>query len=128
MINQEVLDGHWNELAGLIKSKWGQVTDDELRRVKGSLQQLVGLIQERTGWAQENIETELEQLAARGISLAHQARDAARAFAEDAGGRVQQGYEQAGDLVQRRPIESVAVAFGSGLIAGVIIGLVIRPR
>ena len=128
MINPQMLEGQWNELAGYIKSKWGQLTDDELQQVRGNVQQLVGLIQDKTGWARENIEAELEQLAARGMQWANQARDAARAFAETAGGQVQQSYEQAEHLVQRRPVESVAVAFGSGLIAGVIIGLVIRSR
>ena len=42
--------------------------------------------------------------------------------------RVREGYAGAEQLVQRRPAESLAVAFGTGLIAGVIVGLVLRSR
>jgi ElaB/YqjD/DUF883 family membrane-anchored ribosome-binding protein len=36
------------------------------------------------------------------------------------------GYVQTERMIQQRPIESLAVGFGAGLIAGVIIGLVMR--
>jgi ElaB/YqjD/DUF883 family membrane-anchored ribosome-binding protein len=31
-------------------------------------------------------------------------------------------------MIQERPVESLAVGFGAGLITGVIIGLVLRSR
>jgi ElaB/YqjD/DUF883 family membrane-anchored ribosome-binding protein len=38
------------------------------------------------------------------------------------------GYAQTERMVQQRPMESLAVGFGAGLITGVIIGLVMRSR
>ena len=139
MVNQQVLEGNWSELTGQIKQRWAKLTDNELQEVRGNAEQLVGLIQRKTGEARERIEDELESLVAEGGSMAARATAAVRHATEEATERVQQGYEQVSDkmkvgygeaerVVKERPIESVAVAFGSGLIAGVIVGLVLRPR
>jgi ElaB/YqjD/DUF883 family membrane-anchored ribosome-binding protein len=40
----------------------------------------------------------------------------------------QRGINDAQEIVQRRPMESLAVCFGSGLLAGVILGLMMRSR
>ena len=39
-----------------------------------------------------------------------------------------EGYEEAQRMVRRRPAESVAVAFGTGLVVGLIVGLVASSR
>jgi ElaB/YqjD/DUF883 family membrane-anchored ribosome-binding protein len=42
---------------------------------------------------------------------------------------MQAGVREAEEMVRRSPMESVVVAFGAGLIAGVITGLVLKsPR
>ncbi len=117
MTNQQILDGSWTYLKGHIQEAWGQITDNDLQKVKGDVQQIVGLIQERTGEAREQIEAKLSAMKAR-----------ASAQAREACGSVQHGYAQAEAAVQQRPVESVAIAFGSGLIAGIIVGLMLRPR
>jgi uncharacterized protein YjbJ (UPF0337 family) len=48
MDNQK-LKGKWNQVKGEVKRKWGQVTDDDLMQAEGSLDKLIGKIQERTG-------------------------------------------------------------------------------
>lgn len=139
MVNTQVLEGHWNEFAGQIKEHWGQLTDQDLSEVKGNAQQLVGMIQRKTGQAKETIEREIESLMAQGQTVAARASSAVRQAAEQTSERLQQGYEQVSDqvsagydraerAVKQRPVESVALAFGTGLIAGVIVGLVLRSR
>jgi uncharacterized protein YjbJ (UPF0337 family) len=139
MVNQQVLEGNWKELTGRLKEKWGQITDDDLDRVKGSVNQLVGLIQQKTGWAKGRIEEELDQLVEQGAPMARRAAEAARNVASQVGERAQHGYQEVSDrfregygyaeeVLQRRPVESVAAAFGSGLIVGLVIGLVMRGR
>jgi len=54
------------------------------------------------------------------------ASEAAREQYERVNESIQEGYHQAEKTVQKNPAESVAVAFGTGLIAGVIISLVWR--
>ena len=139
MINQQVLSGQWNELAGQIREKWGDLTDQELQQVRGNGQQLLGLIQRKTGESREAIERQLDELVKDEDSLLSRASASTREAAVQASESVRQGYEQvsesirhgvddAGKVVREHPMESLAVAFGSGLIAGVIIGLVARSR
>jgi len=51
MINEQVLQGNWNEIKGKIRSKWGQLTNDDLQSFDGNVDRLVGLIQRKTGEA-----------------------------------------------------------------------------
>lgn len=52
-------EGRWEQLKGKARQLWGQLTDDELDRVQGEYEQLVGLIHERTGQTREEIERRL---------------------------------------------------------------------
>lgn len=51
--------GRWEQLTGRVKEFWGDVTDNDLKRVEGKYDQLVGLIHERTGETREEIERRL---------------------------------------------------------------------
>lgn len=52
-------EGRWDQLVGKVKKIWGNVTDDDLLRVKGDYEQMVGVIKEKTGKSQEEIERAL---------------------------------------------------------------------
>lgn len=132
---QQKMMGNWNQLRGMVKEHWGGLTDDDLQRVKGDFDQLVGLIQERTGEARQQIERSLGELSDQAVGMFAQASDSARQYADQASeavrGAAQQvrdrsmeQYEQAQELFRRHPAESVAVAFGTGLVVGVIVGLI----
>ncbi len=66
MVNAQVLKGQWNEVRGQLKKKWGQLTDDDLRLTNGNIDQLVGVIQRKTGEAREAIEQFLDTVTAHG--------------------------------------------------------------
>lgn len=136
---QEQLSGNWNQLKGRIRERWGQLTDDELQEVQGDFDQLIGLIQQKTGQARAQVERTVQELSEECAGVFSGASERAREYFDQASEsvsdaadqvrqRVRHGYAEAEHLVQRRPAESVAVAFGTGLIAGVIVGLVIRSR
>ena len=59
-MNQPWLKGKWNEVKGKAKEQWGELTNDELDRIEGRRDQLVGLIQQRYGKAKAEAEKELE--------------------------------------------------------------------
>jgi uncharacterized protein YjbJ (UPF0337 family) len=150
MVNQQTLQGNWNEIKGKIKSKWGQLTNDDLQQAHGSVDQLIGLIQRKTGEARNAVETFLEDLTSNGSSGFTKATETAKEFAHTAMESVQdtskraaesmrQGYDQASDSVRRgyeeaehmikeRPAESAAVCFGVGMVVGVLLGLTLRSR
>ena len=56
MLNQQTLQGNWNEIKGKLQSKWGTLTDDDIAIFNGNVDQLVGTIQRKTGEARASIE------------------------------------------------------------------------
>jgi uncharacterized protein YjbJ (UPF0337 family) len=60
-MNTDQVKGKLKQLSGEIKRKWGQVTDDDLTQAQGSMEKLVGKIQERSGDQREAIEKWLKQ-------------------------------------------------------------------
>jgi uncharacterized protein YjbJ (UPF0337 family) len=157
MVSEQVFKGHWTEIRGRVKEKWGQLTDDDLVMAEGNLEQLAGIIQRRTGESREKIEHQLEgmtnefgskmenvrkQASAAATAVGEGARQYAGQAADLARGQYDQlherydhasaemraRYSDAQDLVRRSPMESLMVAFGAGLMAGVVLGLSLRPR
>ncbi len=137
MINAQELQGQWNQLKGKVKEKWGQLSDDDLNISGGNFDQLVGKIQQRTGEGREAIEKFFNTLTAQGGSAVSQAAEKARDFAQHAGERLRDSYgsatdfardryEMAEDLVRHRPGQSVAAAFGLGLVVGLVVGIAVR--
>jgi uncharacterized protein YjbJ (UPF0337 family) len=49
-------------MKGKIKERWGRLTDDELDRVEGQWDQLVGLIQRQYGLAREEADRQVQDL------------------------------------------------------------------
>jgi len=138
-INAQELQGQWNKLRGQVKEKWGQLTDDDLQMQGGNVDQLVGRIQQKTGEGREAIEKFLTDLTARGSSVISQAAEAVGNYSHQAGDRLREHYGQiadqardrydsAQDMVRHNPAQSVAAAFGIGLVAGLIVGIAIRSR
>jgi uncharacterized protein YjbJ (UPF0337 family) len=58
-LNQDVLAGKWKQARGKAKQMWGKLTDNDLDRVSGHVDQLVGVIQERYGYTREQAEQEV---------------------------------------------------------------------
>ena len=48
-MNEDILKGQWKQIKGEVKEKWGKLTNDDLDRIEGRADQLIGLIQERYG-------------------------------------------------------------------------------
>jgi len=60
-MNADVLAGKWKQVQGEVKKQWGKLTDDDLVIVEGQKDKLVGLVQERYGYAREQAEREVDQ-------------------------------------------------------------------
>jgi len=138
-INAQELQGQWNRLRGQVKEKWGQLTDDDLQIHGGNIDQLVGRIQQKTGEGRESIERFLNELSSRGASAVSQAAESVSQYAQQAGGRLREHYSEfadaardrydsAQDMIRQNPTQSIATAFGVGLVAGLIVGLALRSR
>ncbi len=60
-MNWDQIEGNWKQLTGKMKAKWGKLTDNELTVISGRREQLVGVLQERYGYAKERAETEIDE-------------------------------------------------------------------
>jgi uncharacterized protein YjbJ (UPF0337 family) len=138
-INAQELQGQWNNLRGQVKEHWGQLTDDDLTIQGGNIDQLVGRIQQRTGETRDAIEKFLTGLTSQGGSAVSQVTEAVSNYAQQAGDRLRDRYgniagqardqlDNAQDVVRHNPSQSVAAAFGIGLVAGLVVGLALRSR
>jgi uncharacterized protein YjbJ (UPF0337 family) len=48
-MNNDTVKGQLDQFIGAAKSQWGKLTDDDFLRIKGDMQALKGVVQERYG-------------------------------------------------------------------------------
>ena len=139
MVNQQVMVGNWHKILGKLQKRWGILTDDDLDQFDGDANMLVGLIEKKTGETRETIENYLEDLAYETNAAVGRASKKARSFVRQASGAVQDSTQRAVDRARRAyigtavqvrhyPIQSLAVAFGVGMLAGVVVVIGLRGR
>jgi len=128
MINREVLEGNWNEIKGKLRQKWGQLTDDDVARFQGNVDELVGLIERKTGEGREAVERFLQD-AVEGLGTAaetvrkaaHRAVQSVREPACQAAAHVHECISEVKCCVRDRPGKCLAICFGMGVVAGVLL-------
>jgi uncharacterized protein YjbJ (UPF0337 family) len=59
-MNEDTLKGQWTQIKGRVREQWGKLTDDDITRIEGKSEQLVGRLQERYGWAKEDAQREVD--------------------------------------------------------------------
>jgi uncharacterized protein YjbJ (UPF0337 family) len=62
-MNWQQVEGQWEQFKGSVKEKWGKLTDDDLTRVKGRRDNLVGRLKERYGLEKEAAEKQVDSWA-----------------------------------------------------------------
>ena len=61
-MNDDIFKGKWKQLRGQIQQKWGDITNDDLDRMKGTQTEFEGLLQERYGYTKERATQEVNSL------------------------------------------------------------------
>jgi uncharacterized protein YjbJ (UPF0337 family) len=59
-MNQDQIEGKWKQLKGSFKAKWGKFTDDDITRMNGNREQIIGALQEKYGQTKEQAQKEFE--------------------------------------------------------------------
>lgn len=137
--NAQQLAGTWNRMKGQFREKWGQLTDDDLERFKGNVDQLIGYIQQKTGEHRNDVESFLsecyekaggavQRIGDRVSEYSGRAAETIQGQYEQWSGKIGEASEQAQQFVRQRPAESIAVAFGAGVLSGLLLTLVMRAR
>jgi len=60
-INQDVFAGQWKQMRGELKAWWGKLADDDFERIGGQKDKLIGVVQEKYGYAREKAQQEVER-------------------------------------------------------------------
>jgi uncharacterized protein YjbJ (UPF0337 family) len=58
-MNWDQIKGNWRQFQGRVKQQWGDLTDDDLTRIEGDRDVLIGRLQERYGIAREEAERQV---------------------------------------------------------------------
>ncbi|MBY0431225.1 MAG: CsbD family protein [Rhodospirillales bacterium] len=59
-MNWDQIKGNWKQVQGKVKEQWGAFTDDDIARMEGQRDQLVGKIQEKYGCGREEAERQVK--------------------------------------------------------------------
>lgn len=60
-MNEDILKGQWSQLKGRVRQEWGRFSNDDVARIDGDREILLGRLQELYGRTREEAEEELEQ-------------------------------------------------------------------
>src|SRR6187431_1537406 len=101
MVNEQTLQGNWNEIKGKLRTKWGQLTNDDVSTFSGSIDQLVGLIQRKTGETRGSVEKYLEEVSSHGAASLSGAAETARQYAQQAAEKTREYAGQATETLQK---------------------------
>jgi uncharacterized protein YjbJ (UPF0337 family) len=59
-MNKDIIQGNWKEVKGKLKQQWGKLTDDDITQLKGSYQELEGVLQKRYGYQKDQVKKEID--------------------------------------------------------------------
>ena len=60
-MNQDVFAGQWKQMRGELKSWWGKLAHDDFDRIGGQQDKLIGVLQEKYGYARAQAQQEVER-------------------------------------------------------------------
>src|SRR6188768_2791829 len=63
-MNEFEFEGSWNEIKGLLRQKYGQLTDDDVQFAEGKGEELMGRLQWKLGMSSEELHSVLRELQA----------------------------------------------------------------
>lgn len=128
--NWTSIQGNWNQYKGQVKEKWGKLTDDDLMRIGGSRDQLIGILQQRYGMAKDRVEEQVEEFTSHAGSWIQQAKEKVASKVADMAEPVTDYWRShnAGEmvndlksLINRYPVQSTLVGLGVGYLVGRIL-------
>jgi len=122
-MNWTSIQGNWNKYKGQVKEKWGKLTDDDLMRIGGNRDQLIGVLQQRYGMAKDKIEEQVDEFSSHASGWINEAKQRVADVAEKGKEyfREHDVGEMLSDLrgvITRYPFQSALVGIGVGYLLG----------
>lgn len=60
-MNWDIAKGQWKQFRGQVEEQWGNLTDDDLDKIEGKRDQLLGAVQKRYGIARDEAEKQISK-------------------------------------------------------------------
>jgi len=60
-MNEDIFKGQWKQIRGKAKEWWGKLTDDDLDKIDGRFDQMIGKLQEKYGYTEPEAEAEIKR-------------------------------------------------------------------
>jgi uncharacterized protein YjbJ (UPF0337 family) len=60
-LNKDIMVGKWEQIKSRVKQRWGRINDDQLDRISGNYDELAGLIRERYGYTHEKARKDVDE-------------------------------------------------------------------
>ena len=57
-MNKDEFEGQWKQVRGKAREWWGKLTDDDLDKVSGKFENLIGMLQAKYGYTRARAEKE----------------------------------------------------------------------
>lgn len=60
-MNQDILQGNWEEMKGKMKQTWGWLSDNDLTEIEGDRQEILGKLQKHYGYTRQDAERAIKE-------------------------------------------------------------------
>ncbi|QLH42777.1 MAG: CsbD family protein [Coxiellaceae bacterium] len=115
-MNRDAIMGHWKEMNGKLQAQWGKITKDDLAQMRGTFEELAGVIQQKYGYTREQAERELRSFIhnqgwdMEAETLLNRVKDELRAHSKEVGNVVTH-------YVREKPFTALGIAalVGAGI-------------
>ena len=67
-MNWDRVEGNWMQFRGKVREEWGKLTDDDLDRIAGRRDQLLGQLQKAYGLTKDDAERRVKSWESRSLS------------------------------------------------------------
>lgn len=141
-MNEHTFAGEWRQMKGALRSWWGDLSDDDLERIGGQKDKLIGWVQERYGRTREQAAQEVDAkfreytdryggTVADLKAKAYDIGETVAGKASEAANTVRTGVEKASSyfhdqtfegigsditaIVRKYPVQSVLIGIGVGI-------------
>lgn len=138
-MNTFIFDGSWNQIKGVLRQKFAQLTDMDLEFIQGKGEELLGRLQTRLGLSREELEIMLDDMKASvtdGAQAVQEKFGQVKTKVADAAGKIASGasdfydegsrrarglYAIGKDEVRHNPREAVLAALVTGFVIGLLL-------
>ena len=132
----KLIETQWRSIRKQVSQHWPELTQDDLEQVSGDSRKLIAIIHQRTGKSLPEIEEVIDDIALNSNGLlsrvsnaitdvasntAAQVSEAAGVTYERSTESIGRAYDSLGDSVRRSPATVLPVAFGVGVLLGLIL-------